>query len=154
MKPEGSLPHSQQPAIITYVVPQDHFGSDAFVTVATCLNLYSEQLLAPRPTPKLEDHPFSAVRDGLFNIFAATLHIWKSFLHPQPQDAPCHDDMAAVIAKSHTIKKNPPHTENPSKFFCIRHAVNFPPTESEDLSIITGDYSARQQPVQEIIILY
>jgi hypothetical protein len=30
---------------------------------------------APRPTPKLEDHPFSAVRDCLFNIFAATLHI-------------------------------------------------------------------------------
>jgi len=30
-------------------------------------------LLAPRPTPKLEDHPVSAVRDCLFNIFAATL---------------------------------------------------------------------------------
>jgi hypothetical protein len=29
-------------------------------------------LLAPRPTPKLEDHPLSAVRDCLFNIFAAT----------------------------------------------------------------------------------
>jgi hypothetical protein len=34
-------------------------------------------LLAPRPTPKLEDHPLSAVRDCLFNIFAATLHIWR-----------------------------------------------------------------------------
>jgi hypothetical protein len=34
-----------------------------------------EALLAPRPTPKLEDHPLSAVRDWLFNIFAATLHI-------------------------------------------------------------------------------
>jgi len=32
-------------------------------------------LLAPRPTPKLEDRPFSAVRDCVFNIFAATLHI-------------------------------------------------------------------------------
>jgi hypothetical protein len=28
-------------------------------------------LLAPRPTPKLKDHPLSAVRDCLFNIFAA-----------------------------------------------------------------------------------
>jgi hypothetical protein len=37
---------------------------------------YGEELLAPRPTPKLEDHPLSAVRDCLFNIFAATLHIW------------------------------------------------------------------------------
>ena len=34
-----------------------------------------EVLLAPRPTPKLEDHPSSAVRDCLFNRFAATLHI-------------------------------------------------------------------------------
>jgi hypothetical protein len=30
---------------------------------------------APRPTPKLEDHPSSAVRDCLFNVFAAALHI-------------------------------------------------------------------------------
>ena len=27
------------------------------------------------PTPKLEDHPLSAVRDCLFNLFAATPHI-------------------------------------------------------------------------------
>jgi len=32
-------------------------------------------LLAPRPTPKLEDHPSSAVRDCLFNLFAATILI-------------------------------------------------------------------------------
>jgi len=32
-------------------------------------------LLAPRPTPKLEDHPSSAVRGCLFNLFTATLHI-------------------------------------------------------------------------------
>jgi len=32
-------------------------------------------LLASRPTPKLEDHPLSAVHDCLFKIFAATLHI-------------------------------------------------------------------------------
>ena len=36
---------------------------------------YGEELLATRPTPKLEDHPLSAVRDCLFNIFTATLHI-------------------------------------------------------------------------------
>jgi len=32
-------------------------------------------LLAPHPTPKLEDHPLSVICDCLFNIFAATLHI-------------------------------------------------------------------------------
>ena len=36
---------------------------------------YREGLLAPRLTPKLEDHPLSAVHDCLFNLFAATLHI-------------------------------------------------------------------------------
>ena len=36
---------------------------------------YREGLLAPRPTPKLENHPLSAVRDCLLNLFAATLLI-------------------------------------------------------------------------------
>ena len=36
---------------------------------------YGEGLLAPRPTPKLEDHPSSAVRGCLFNLFTGTLHI-------------------------------------------------------------------------------
>jgi len=39
------------------------------------IRFYGEELLAPRLTPKLEDHPLSAVRDCLFNIFAPTLHI-------------------------------------------------------------------------------
>jgi len=44
---------------------------------------YGEELLVPIPTPKLEDHPLSAVRDCSFNIFAATLHIWR----PSPPSA-------------------------------------------------------------------
>ena len=36
---------------------------------------HGEELLAPRPTYKLEDHPLPAVRDCLFNIFAATTHL-------------------------------------------------------------------------------
>ena len=36
---------------------------------------YGEELLAPLPNPKLEDNPLLAVRDYLFNVFAATLHI-------------------------------------------------------------------------------
>ena len=39
------------------------------------MGFHGEALLAPRPTPKLEDHPLSAVRDCLFNLFTATLHI-------------------------------------------------------------------------------
>jgi hypothetical protein len=37
----------------------------------------------PRPTPKLDGHPLSAVRDCLFSIFAATLHICR----PSPPSA-------------------------------------------------------------------
>jgi len=36
---------------------------------------YGEELLATCPTSKLGDHSLSAVRNYLFNIFAATLHI-------------------------------------------------------------------------------
>ena len=35
---------------------------------------YREELSTPRPNPKLDEHPFSAVCDCLFNIFAATFH--------------------------------------------------------------------------------
>jgi hypothetical protein len=47
------------------------------------LIFYGGELLAPRPTPKLEHHPLSAVRDCLLNIFAATLHIRR----PSPPTA-------------------------------------------------------------------
>jgi hypothetical protein len=53
------------------------------------ISFCGEELLAPRPITKLEDHPLSAVRHYLFNIFAAALHIWKPFLRPQPAGAPC-----------------------------------------------------------------
>jgi len=36
--------------------------------------LYSEKLLAPRPTTKLEDHRLSAVRDCLFSVSVAKLN--------------------------------------------------------------------------------
>jgi hypothetical protein len=58
---------------------------------------YGEELLASRPTPKLEGHPLSGVRDCLFNVFAATLHIRRPFLHPQPEDEPCRGDRDPLI---------------------------------------------------------
>jgi hypothetical protein len=56
------------------------------------LRLYGETLLAPRPTTKVKKHPLSAVSDCLLNVFAATLHICRPFLHPQPEDAHCRGD--------------------------------------------------------------
>ena len=46
-----------------------------FLPFRNMIRFYGEELLAPRPNPKLEDHPLSAVRHCLFNIFATTLHI-------------------------------------------------------------------------------
>ena len=60
------------------------------------------ELLAPRPTPKLEDHPLSAVRDRLRNIFVATLHMWRPFIHPHPEDAPCRGDRDPLITEYKT----------------------------------------------------
>jgi hypothetical protein len=67
--------------------------------------LYGEELLAPRPTPKLEDHPLSAIRDC---IFAATLHIRRPFLHPEPKDAPCCGDRDPLIMATLTNSKLTP----------------------------------------------
>jgi hypothetical protein len=39
------------------------------------VSFYGEEMLAPRPNPKLEDHPFPAVGDCLFIIFTDTLCI-------------------------------------------------------------------------------
>ena len=117
MEPEGSLPQSQVPTTCPYpeparssphphiLLPEDTNSHVPFPLLRLYQrispgprhlypfrnkgNFYGEELLAPRPTPKLEDHPLSAVRDCLFNIFAATLHNWRPFLHPQPEDAPC-----------------------------------------------------------------
>jgi len=66
MEPEGSFPCSQY---LSSPRPCVTFHKSWF--------LYGEELLAPRPTPKLEDHPLKAVCDCLFNILAATLHIWR-----------------------------------------------------------------------------
>jgi len=56
-----------------------------------------EDFSAPRPTNNMEVHPLSAVRDCMFNIFAATLRIWRPFLRPQPEDAPCRCDRNPLI---------------------------------------------------------
>jgi hypothetical protein len=38
-------------------------------------SFHGKELATPRPKLKLEDHPLSVVRDCLFNIFSANLHI-------------------------------------------------------------------------------
>ena len=74
MEPEGSLPYSPVPATCPRSISP---GPKLSVwTFCNKIRFYGEDLLAPRPTLKLEDHPLSAVRDCvLFSIFAAVLHM-------------------------------------------------------------------------------
>jgi hypothetical protein len=90
MESGGSLPHSQEPATCPYPYQRIGPGLRLLCLFRNIIIFYGEELLAPRPTPKLEDRPLSAVYDLLFNVFAATLHNWRPFLDPQPEDAPCH----------------------------------------------------------------
>jgi hypothetical protein len=74
MEPEGTFPQSQMPSTSQLRL---HQSVSAGRRLTLCLfrnmiRFYCEELLALRPTPKLEDHRLSAY---LFNIFAATLYI-------------------------------------------------------------------------------
>jgi hypothetical protein len=50
------------------------------------------ELLAPRPTPKLEDHTLSAIRDCYSVYSQLPSKTGGRLLHPQPEDAPCRGD--------------------------------------------------------------
>jgi len=54
------------------ISPGYHFATNCY--------FYGQGLRSHRPSRKLEDHPSSAVRDCLFSIFSATLHIWDSLI--------------------------------------------------------------------------
>jgi hypothetical protein len=66
--------HSGFPTNILSFIHIMRPGPRPFETFRNKLIFYGE-LLAPRLSPKLEDHPLSAARYCLFSIFADTLHI-------------------------------------------------------------------------------
>jgi len=116
MVPEGSLPHSLAPGTCPYPEPDRsnpclHISTASYQKISasprSCnvMSFCGEEFLAPFPSLKLEDHPFSPVRDWLFNVFAATLHIRRPFLHPQPENAPCCGDRDPLIAASFPWEK-------------------------------------------------
>jgi hypothetical protein len=69
MEQESSLPYPQGPA--TCLFPEIiHLCPRLTVWIfSNKIRFYNEEFLAPIPNPKLEVHPFSAVRDYLFNTF-------------------------------------------------------------------------------------
>jgi len=106
-------------------------------------------LLAPRPTPKLEDHPLSAVRDCLFNILAATLHIGgrSSIRNLRTRHAVVRGTHLR-FTRSFCLKKNTTHGSVSSAwrthahtqyvrylFFSSAHSRQFCPTVSPSLNL-------------------
>ena len=86
-------------------------------------SFYGEDMLTPFPIPKLEAHPMSAVRDCLFNIFAATLNIGGRF------------SIRNLRTRNATVTRNhlswiltPLHTQIPSKI--LMRASNQTSTKS------------------------
>jgi len=77
---ECSLPHSQEPA-------QPH--SEVFRNI---VSFWGENLLETRPNTTQDDNHLTSVRHCTFNIFAATLHVCRPFLHHQREEAPCRGD--------------------------------------------------------------
>jgi hypothetical protein len=56
METEGSLSHLQVPATCPY-------PELSLLTLRYMVHFYGKKLLAPSPNPKLEDQPFSEIRD-------------------------------------------------------------------------------------------
>ena len=98
MSPEESVPfsfprhlctvysdHELQVLFTFCYKPHIHFPSlkslhiiRSFDSLCICCNMLTftpRGFLPSRPIPKLDDHPLSALRNCLFSIFAATLHI-------------------------------------------------------------------------------
>jgi hypothetical protein len=72
MEPEGSLPHSQAPATCPFplhvLYQRISPSSRPCEMLHNIVTFYGEELLALRQTPKLEDHPLSAIPNYLFSI--------------------------------------------------------------------------------------
>jgi len=55
------------------------------LTFCNKLVFYDEELSTPHTTLQLEFHPILAVCDCLFNIYPATLHIWRMYTQSSTQ---------------------------------------------------------------------
>jgi hypothetical protein len=58
-------------------VPENPSTSEALENNSQPVKIFYVGVVNTAQPPKLEGHLLSAVRDCLFNIFAATLHIWR-----------------------------------------------------------------------------
>jgi hypothetical protein len=97
----GSMPPlfhltSSTPLNVTYIWQfswKNPSKSEALWNVYLHAGFLRREVVSSTPNHQVGDYPLSAVRDCLFNIFAAALPISGGLLlHPQPEDAPCRGD--------------------------------------------------------------
>ena len=87
MKSKDSLPHSQKLAC-----------SEAFVCmIFKMFKFLRRGIVRTLVQPKAGGPPLVSSLQLLIHIFTATLHIWRPFLHPQPEHAPCRTDRDPLI---------------------------------------------------------
>jgi hypothetical protein len=87
-----------------------HISSYQRIQVQDCVTFlnklfsYGEETLAPHATPKLEDHPSSAVPDSLCNRFRFyTAYLDAVPSKTQAEHASCRGDVDALYAKIKTL---------------------------------------------------
>jgi len=69
------------------------------------IRIYCEELLAPCLKPQAGGPPFVRRPRMLIQYIHSYLAYWRSFLHPQPEDAPCHGDRDPLITVSPTCSE-------------------------------------------------
>ena len=127
--PEGLSPHLQVPATCPYLEPArsspyTHITLrdipfsllKSYLIISSGLRLsvwifrkeiriYCEELLAPCLKPQAGGPPFVRRPRMLIQYIHSYLAYWRSFLHPQPEDAPCHGDRDPLITVSPTCSE-------------------------------------------------
>ena len=93
---------------------------------------YGEDLLAPHPTPKLENHPLLAVHDCLFSMFVATFHIGGHCSTSSLRTS------HAMVTGTHLSWVIFPHSvsKHSFKWACLRHMLTY------HFQVLTLDRSA------------
>ena len=62
-----------------YITPRALSKSEVLRNISWSVRSLRRGLLAPGPTPNMEDHTLSVIRNCLFNIFPTTSRIWRLY---------------------------------------------------------------------------
>jgi hypothetical protein len=148
MEPEGSLPGSQEPStgpILSqsnpiHTIPFSLPGPRLFEHLRNKLIFYSEELLAPRPSP----NP-CRLSATTYSIYSQQPSIpGGRLLHPRPEDVPCRGDKGPTWYGTYELLSN---------FFCEVRSLRY-----ADLLFVRGQTARgtvgreRGRERQEIVV--